>query len=248
MKTLTRQKILKHLESSQPISPKLLTVYLKISRQALFRHLDRLLKEEKIQKEGRPPKVQYFLKKTVDLFKIAWKWNTNPTTASVPSDWYCQTRDVFSARSQVLLSNLERKEKAKAYLLTAVVGEIGNNSFDHNLGHWPDLPGIFFAYDLNQKIIILSDRGVGLLKTIQGTLPTVTNDQQALKTAFTKIVSGRFPEKRGNGLKFVKQVIKENNWILQFFSGTAGLEIRNQNLSFKEIKPFVYGCLAVLKY
>ena len=28
-------------------------------------------------------------------------------------------------------------------VIIAITGEIGNNSFDHNLGKWPDTPGIF---------------------------------------------------------------------------------------------------------
>ena len=33
-------------------------------------------------------------------------------------------------------------------LIVAVAGEIGNNSFDHNLGKWPDSPGVFFGFDV----------------------------------------------------------------------------------------------------
>jgi hypothetical protein len=56
-------------------------------------------------------------------------------------------------------------------LLTSVAGEIGNNSYDHNLGQWPDIPGIFFAYDLNKKQIALADRGVGILETLRKVKP-----------------------------------------------------------------------------
>jgi hypothetical protein len=38
-------------------------------------------------------------------------------------------------------------------------------------------------------------------------VPGLTDHQQALAIAFEQIVSGRHPEHRGNGLKFVRSVI-----------------------------------------
>jgi len=36
-------------------------------------------------------------------------------------------------------------------LVTSSVGEIGNNSCDHNIGRWPDAPGLFFGYSTKEK-------------------------------------------------------------------------------------------------
>jgi len=44
-------------------------------------------------------------------------------------------------------------------LIVAITGEIGNNSFDHNLGKWPDEPGVFFGYDIAKGTVVLADRG-----------------------------------------------------------------------------------------
>ena len=41
-------------------------------------------------------------------------------------------------------------------LITLVTGEIGDNSFAHNIGKWPDTAGIFFGYDLEKRVIVLS--------------------------------------------------------------------------------------------
>ncbi len=82
-------------------------------------------------------------------------------------------------------------------LLVSVAGEIGNNSFDHNLGLWPDTPGVFFGYDLNKKQIVLADRGVGVLKTLKRVRPGLARDADALEVAFTEVISGRAPERQG---------------------------------------------------
>ena len=52
-------------------------------------------------------------------------------------------------------------------VLTQAVGEIGDNSFAHNIGHWIDLPGIFFAYDIGKRIVVLADRGQGVRATLE---------------------------------------------------------------------------------
>ncbi|MDR0646119.1 MAG: hypothetical protein LBG46_03940 [Elusimicrobiota bacterium] len=40
----------------------------------------------------------------------------------------------------------------------------------------------------------------------------IKDDQMAVKTALTETISGRAPEQRGNGLKFVSNAVKKNNW------------------------------------
>ncbi len=102
-------------------------------------------------------------------------------------------------------------------LLTSVSGEIGNNSYDHNLGQWPDMSGIFFGYDLNKKQIVLADRGLGILQTLKRVRVELKDHESALKVAFTEIISGRKPEARGNGLKYVKNVISKNPIFISIF-------------------------------
>jgi hypothetical protein len=62
MVTNTAERIQKYLIVHKQVTSKQLAEYLGISRQALFKHLPKLLEEGKIGKIGRPPVVYYFIK------------------------------------------------------------------------------------------------------------------------------------------------------------------------------------------
>lgn len=127
---------------------------------------------------------------------------------------HCATRDIFQARLDSFLRLFLRQNKNadEASLLVAIVGETGNNCFDHNLGQWIDLPGCWFGYDLKPTSVnvALADRGQGILSSLKTVEPDLQDEQQAIELAFSKAVSGRFPERRGNGLKFVRRIINGN--------------------------------------
>lgn len=185
----------------------------------------------------------------VMIVKVSIEWTTSATPKDLRPEWYCATRDVFQARLQTLLSRLEKQVGDDSYLLTAITGEIGNNSFDHNLGNWRDIPGVFFADDESKKIIVLADRGQGVFNTLSRVTKDVKNDTEALITAFTKTISGRYPERRGNGLKFVASTVKGKKWKLSFYSGDALMIIKSglpmqTNLSAMKVN----GCCAILWY
>ena len=135
-------------------------------------------------------------------------------------------------------------------LVVSIAGEIGNNSFDHNLGQWPDTPGIFFGYDLNKRQIVLADRGLGILETLKRVKPELKDHEQALLTAFTEMISGRAPENRGNGLKYVRKVVSENPIDLLFQSGDAALKMegKNQELRITKGEESFHGCLALITF
>lgn len=183
--------------------------------------------------------------------KLAREWLGNELEKTqVKSEFYCETRDVFQARLDKMLREFLQSEgnnETNVYLASAIAGEIGNNSFDHNLGSWPDVPGIFFGYQQgNGKIeIVLADRGQGVFKTLKKVKPEISNDQDALKTAFTERISGRAPEKRGNGLKFVKENVEDRKMHLSFFSGQAQIEI-NAKMKIGQADNEIRGCLAIL--
>jgi|GEM_PF-6173136 len=68
--------------------------------------------------------------------------------------------------------------------------------------------------------------------------PSIRTDQQALDAAFSRILSGRSPEKRGNGLKFVKQIINgDSKRGLLFLSGTSQMILGNLGPSTKIYIP-----------
>jgi len=62
MTTQTSQKIQEYILTHKQVTSKQLADYLGISRQALFKHLPKLLAEDKIDKIGKPPVVFYFIK------------------------------------------------------------------------------------------------------------------------------------------------------------------------------------------
>lgn len=183
----------------------------------------------------------------------AYQWVQQEGVPSpLPDDVYCSHRDVFQTRLDRMISLLLSStvvSENQAYLISAIAGEIGNNSFDHNLGNWRDIQGVFFHHDFasQPRIIILADRGQGVFTTLQPVKPELQNDQEAIETAFTEALSGRAPEKRGNGLKFVRQVIHDQQLHLLFSSGLAQAEI-NDKLRIHPIDKYVYGCLAVLTF
>ncbi len=197
--------------------------------------------------------VENYIKDNLkDPFKLARNWVFNDVGLEPHSNSYCQDSSIFQARLIKLGNELSKlKRLGKTFpLISAIVGEIGNNSFDHNLGNWPDVPGIFFSYDLKKGKIVLADRGQGVLETLKKVKPKLKNHQDALYTAFTEIISGRAPEHRGNGLKFVKDVVINNEINLLFQTGNARLKIQknDSDVKVKKTSTNFRGCLALIRF
>lgn len=185
-----------------------------------------------------------------NLFKLAREWAVS--SKKIPDEFYCQNSAEFQGRlvkMEKLMLN-DKKAKKMYSLLTSIAGEIGNNSFDHNLGQWPDVPGIFFGYDLIKKQIILADRGVGILHTLKRVKPGLKDHKDALQMAFTEILSGRHPEARGNGLKYVRNVISKNPIDLVFETGDKKLILKGNNadINIYDASKNIQGCLALITY
>ena len=137
-------------------------------------------------------------------------WYGSEVGGGLPSDQHCGTRDVFEGRLSRVLRECEHLglDGDAAYLLVAALGEIGNNSFDHNLGHWVDEPGCWFGWSVGEDSLVwIGDRGRGVLASLARVVPDLSDHQTALELAFAKVVSGRQPERRGNGLKFVRRIV-----------------------------------------
>jgi len=185
-----------------------------------------------------------------DLFKMAHGWAGHRT--EFPEEFYCQNSDIFQSRLSKMQSFMVQKDNLGDLLslIVSVAGEIGNNSFDHNLGQWPDVPGIFFGYDLNKRQVVLADRGLGILGTLKRVKPELKDHEQALFVAFTETISGRAPENRGNGLKYVRKVVSENTINLFFQSGDAILKIKGESQELKIVKgkESLQGCLALVAF
>ncbi len=185
-----------------------------------------------------------------DLFGLAKDWVLRGT--EILPKFYCSNSAVFQTRLTEMHNLLMGvAELSRIFpLIVAVAGEIGNNSFDHNLGNWPDTPGIFFAYDIHKRVIVLADRGLGILATLKRVKPELHTDEEALRVAFTEILSGRAPESRGNGLKFVRKVVSENPIGLLFRTGDAELVLVKDSdvLDIRTSPEPFRGCLALLTF
>ena len=146
--------------------------------------------------------------------------------------------------------NNRQSFQATGSLIASAAGEIGNNSFDHNLGNWPDVMGTFFAYDMGKRRIVLADRGVGVLTTLRHIRPELTNEAQALRVAFTEYITGRAPEHRGNGLKYVVDALSQAKASLFFQSGDAILHIdkAKTGVIIKKSAVAIHGCLALIEF
>lgn len=191
-----------------------------------------------------------------DIFGEAKKWISQAIPTEPPACCYCPDSPFFQYQLNKFETDLQLLPdlQNEFSLIVSTVGEIGNNSFDHNIGSWPDIRGVFFGYDLNKRKAALADRGQGILKTLKRVKPELQNDQDALYTAFTETITGRAPEQRGNGLKFVKMVITEISQSipiqLSFQSGRAALllEKSNKALNIKKTNDSVKGCLALISF
>ncbi|CAN5119172.1 hypothetical protein BH09PAT2_BH09PAT2_09810 [soil metagenome] len=190
------------------------------------------------------------LKFNSNLFQIAQSWVLS--NSKIPSDFHCPYSPTFQSHLITMQDELMRiPELSQNFsLIVAVVGEIGNNSYDHNLGNWPDVPGVFFAYDIEKKVIILADRGLGILTTLKKVKPELMTHEAALKVAFTEIISGRAPEERGNGLKFVREVISQMPISLLFQTGDSELRMEgnNRELFITRSAYPIHGCIALIQY
>ena len=164
----------------------------------------------------------------------------NKASAEKNTDYFFFFFDIFQARLDSYISHTGQ------YLLSAVIGEIGSNTFDHNWEYQKNQTrGVYFSYDDTNQIV-LADFGRGVRESLAA-VKKCESDLEAIKVAFTEQISGRAPEQRGNGLKFVLESVKEKKWSLYFQSGGACCIIENGNVEFLEEDGIFPGCIAVLK-
>lgn len=156
-------------------------------------------------------------------------------------DYMSHTRDVFDSRLMTYTS------KNQQWLFGAVIGEIGANTFDHNFSFRTDVPkGVYCDFDSGDGFVYICDFGAGLKKTLSRVVLDIKDDEQAIKTAFTQPISGRAPEMRGNGLKFVISSIVENKWNLYFQSGDAFCKVDGSGYEFGKASFIHDGCFCIL--
>jgi hypothetical protein len=151
-------------------------------------------------------------------------------------------RDIFTARIQSYIS------EKKKYMEAAIISEIGNNTFDHNFIFGNDCPmGVYCNLNYLEKYTVIADYGRGVKESLSQVIQLINSDVEGIELAFTKRISGRSPEQRGNGLKFVSETIKKNHWELYFQSGN-GFCIINNEIKFSESCNTIIGCLAIINF
>lgn len=183
------------------------------------------------------------LDQMTSVIEHAVEWYCAPAPSRHGEDKeVCPTRDVFQAR----LDTFYRETTARGFLtedeaalLIAITGEIGNNCFDHNLGQWPDQIGCWFSWTASkgEALCAVADRGQGILNSLKRIRPDLRDEAEALKIAFEQRLSGRSPEQRGNGLKFVRSVVNHSERRgLSFFSGSVEIRL-GRNPRLEKILP-----------
>jgi hypothetical protein len=156
---------------------------------------------------------------------------------------FSKTRDVFTARIQSYIIETQN------YLEAAIIGEIGNNTFDHNFIFGNNFPrGVYCNVSYQHNYTVLADFGKGVKQSLLLVQPSLQSDIEAVEMAFTKRISGRSPEQRGNGLKFVSETIRQNNWHLYFQSGSGCCSIDCDGNTFFKSAISLTGCLAIINF
>lgn len=140
---------------------------------------------------------------------------------------HCLYRDEFNARLGRFITMFKTfgLNENDAQRATSLVGELGNNVFDHNLGNWPtNISGCIIAaqhYPSTKTIeIAVGDPGVGFYGSLKAAFPEINNDIDAIKLGLAGN-TGRIGEIRGNGLRLIQQ------WTLQNFSGKVMIHSGN---------------------
>ncbi len=216
-------------------------------------------KSGKLRAERSVGKQRYYnltdlQKFVVDVEGLGLIWATSAIPQELPREYYCESSDRFTTRVTRMGAELQRDGRfsgALDSLITLVASEIGDNSFAHNLGNWQDVLGMFFAYDLEKKIIVIADRGQGVKTTLLRVRPSLASDMEALKVAFTEIISGRNPEKRGNGLKVVLRVLESREVGLFYRSGIGVVTVPVEKPGYLTIGTAdqnVRGMYCVIKF
>lgn len=140
------------------------------------------------------------------LFNEIQAWYFSGTSNQFIRENFCDTRSDFNGRLASYEGILKKKFSEDClYLISSSLGEIGNNCFDHNLGFWQGDAGCLFIREDNFALIC--DRGRGIKQSLSSVYSLTKEDKDYISIAFSKVITGRAPEKRGNGLKFVKKNI-----------------------------------------
>lgn len=170
-------------------------------------------------------------------------WFNHGTETPYITENLCENRFVFNSRLNSYENILKKTISENClYLILASLGEIGNNCFDHNLGHWQEKPGCLFVRENN--FCIIADRGQGIQNSLSQVIKL--ENKKYVDYAYTHIISGRAPERRGNGLKFVKKSIETCKTSIFTNSGNEIFKLGVNPQEIKELNN--QGVLTILSW
>lgn len=175
---------------------------------------------------------------------------TESETLNVQEILHCVYRDEFNltlGRFIKMFQNFGLSEQ-DAGLATGVVGELGNNVFDHNSFSWPtQISGSIIAaqnYPAHKCIeVTVGDPGIGFMGSLKSAYPELKTDLQAIRKGLSGN-TGRIGESRGNGLRLIQQ------WTINNFSGAVmihsgnGLVIVKKESIIERKEPKILGTVA----
>lgn len=137
---------------------------------------------------------------------------------------HCKHRDEFDGKLERFITMFQHfgLNEDDARLATTLIGELGNNTFDHNLGSWPtDVSGCIITAQNWPKLkkiqFAIADPGVGFLGSLKAAFPELKTDIEAIKKGMAGN-TGRIGEIRGNGLKLIQE------WTIKDFCGKVSIQ------------------------
>lgn len=165
-------------------------------------------------------------------------------------------RDDFNARLSGIRSVFQAfgmSNEDDVNRATVLVGELGNNVFDHNEGVWPtEIRGAVILgqnYLQEKKVeVVVTDPGIGFRQSLRTVDPNLT-DIEAIKLGLEGC-TGRIGEERGNGLRLIQDwVINKFDGVVRIHSG-SGLVVVDENGVRSKSVMSVLGTLAgfVIRY
>ncbi len=151
----TREKILEYIAKNQQISGAELSKHFQISRQALNKHIQQLIKDKKIYKTGKTKGVSYHLYDSISESVKSYK--KKYSIKKLDED------NVFQKVSAIL--NLKNELMANVYeIVQYVFTEMVNNVIDHSKAAEVSVQ---VKIDKVNCEIEISDKGIGLFHSIQ---------------------------------------------------------------------------------
>jgi len=164
-------------------------------------------------------------------------------------------RDEFSARLERFVSIFKNfgLEENDARLITGIVGELGNNVFDHNALNWPtDISGCFIAaqnYPVKKILeFTIGDTGMGFSGSLKARFPNLKNDIEAILLGLAGN-TGRIDEIRGNGLRIIRSWTIDNfRGNIYIHSGNGLVKIDEEGIKFEETFKIIGTIVQVMLY